>query len=1045
MKKIVSMFLCVAVVALVALDSFAETRILFSGRTNDTEDYDVYSMKTDGTGLQKHSNTAALDEWGVSLSPDGSQYAFVNSNAIYVAPVATGVATAVGVSGTAVRWANDQELVYIETGGPIKIIQSDGSGSARLASNDTIVPMYMLQQESFFVDQKNSTIYVPNLEMNTFKVRLFSGTFDPASPLTILPIQIPLDMRSDHYTPALSPDGSWIAYSADFGGGEHHLYLGQTGSSNPAVELSGSYSASPAWAPDGSWIAFTQAGQSTFGSSSYVGDIVTISTNMGAIAQPLTTGLSVAGHCAFPNVYDVPAAPTNTLTATATNTLTVVEEGLIRGGNAVDTPQIFYSGGIELKNTTAEYQKIGLLRFDTASVTGAVATATLSAQVSNPTNRNGYVVHFYVLSDAQDNGWKWTGNAGGDLTWNAVITNGLFSPDAHFYASPSNTLEEIGSIALTSTGTDLSADLSSTKLAEYINTDADGVLNIVAVLESPKGDGVNVRKGTSISVGLDTTVTSNNVSLAYQAGANGAISGVASQVIRKGADGATVTASPATGYQFVRWSDGSTDNPRTDMNVMSNVLVTATFSTGAYTLTYQAGANGTIPSNSIQSVVFGADGAEVTAVPDADYRFVNWSDGLIDNPRVDTHISQDLTVTANFAYAKHTLIYSAGANGGVGGSATQQVQYAASGSPVFAVADSGYRFYAWSDGSVDNPRTDANVVGDLAVTAEFVNITAVSQSFTEAATGTISGGAKADIPQTVLSGGFQVKNNSDESTQRIGLMRFDLSSLSVTGTIERATLSITSENPTNATGCVLHFMGLSDAEDKGWAWTGSNGGDLTWNTVISNGLFQPSANFYDTANGVLTELGSMSLTASGTDQSVNIMNSSSLVSMLNSDTNSVFNVVVAVEGSEYELFTVRPGAQLTLLVNTNTVTQNAYDQWASQQGLSGLDADKAADPDKDGIHNLKEYALGLNPGTNDTVGLPTATLVGGTNVVYSFSSGKPDITYQVEVSTNLLDVSGGWMPFGNAVPGTNGATTVRNIPLPIGPSGTYFIQLDVTN
>ena len=55
-----------------------------------------------------------------------------------------------------------------------------------------------------------------------------------------------------------------------------------------------------------------------------------------------------------------------------------------------------------------------------------------------------------------------------------------------------------------------------------------------------------------------------------------------------------MTAVPDTGYHFVNWSDASTANPRTDINVTANVTVTANFAINTYTLTYTAGANGTI-------------------------------------------------------------------------------------------------------------------------------------------------------------------------------------------------------------------------------------------------------------------------------------------------------------------------------------------------------------------------------------------------------------------------------------------------------------------
>jgi hypothetical protein len=39
---------------------------------------------------------------------------------------------------------------------------------------------------------------------------------------------------------------------------------------------------------------------------------------------------------------------------------------------------------------------------------------------------------------------------------------------------------------------------------------------------------------------------------------------------------------------------------------------------------------------------------------------------------------------------------------------------------VTAIANSGYDFLQWSDGSTNNPRTDTNVTGNISVTAQFL-------------------------------------------------------------------------------------------------------------------------------------------------------------------------------------------------------------------------------------------------------------------------------------------------------------------------------------
>jgi hypothetical protein len=66
-------------------------------------------------------------------------------------------------------------------------------------------------------------------------------------------------------------------------------------------------------------------------------------------------------------------------------------------------------------------------------------------------------------------------------------------------------------------------------------------------------------------------------------------------------------------------------------------------------LTYLAGPNGSISGTTPQTVVNGGNGTSVTAVPDTEYNFVNWNDGLTDNPRTELNVTNSLTATANFA------------------------------------------------------------------------------------------------------------------------------------------------------------------------------------------------------------------------------------------------------------------------------------------------------------------------------------------------------------------------------------------------------------
>ena len=217
----------------------------------------------------------------------------------------------------------------------------------------------------------------------------------------------------------------------------------------------------------------------------------------------------------------------------------------------------------------------------------------------------------------------------------------------------------------------------------------------------------------------------NQYKLTYIAGSGGTIDGETSktQTVNYGVSGDQVTALPDVGYHFVKWSDDSTDNPRTDTNVMDNITVEAEFAINQYTLTYIAGSGGSIDgeTSKTQTVNYGASGDPVTAVPDTGRHFVKWSDDSTDNPRTDTNVTDDITVEAEFAINRYTLTYIAGAGGTIDGetSKTQTVNHGDSGTSVTAIPDIGYYFVQWSDDVTTATRQETNVTTDITVTANF--------------------------------------------------------------------------------------------------------------------------------------------------------------------------------------------------------------------------------------------------------------------------------------------------------------------------------------
>ena len=115
---------------------------------------------------------------------------------------------------------------------------------------------------------------------------------------------------------------------------------------------------------------------------------------------------------------------------------------------------------------------------------------------------------------------------------------------------------------------------------------------------------------------------------------------------------ATISATPALHCRFVKWDDDNTDNPRT-LIVNSAITFQAIFETVNWYSIAATSADGTMGSVTGSGDYDEGDTVTLTAVPETDYKFIEWSDGNVSNPRTFT-ASQSLSLSATFA----AIIYS---------------------------------------------------------------------------------------------------------------------------------------------------------------------------------------------------------------------------------------------------------------------------------------------------------------------------------------------------------------------------------------------------
>ena len=223
------------------------------------------------------------------------------------------------------------------------------------------------------------------------------------------------------------------------------------------------------------------------------------------------------------------------------------------------------------------------------------------------------------------------------------------------------------------------------------------------------GDGVNTAsREVTVNDDMELSVTFEINSYTVTANAtNGTVSISGSGTYTHGQE-ATLTATGATGYYFVKWSDNNTENPRT-ITVTDNVNISATFS-NIYTISVTNISNGTVTGAG--EYAYGAE-ATLNATAKTNYHFVRWSDGNKDNPRTIT-VSANLELSPVFS-DKYEIKLIANGKGKVSGGGEYDKDEEIT---IKATANDHYHFVKWSDGEKQAKRT-ITVTEDLELTATF--------------------------------------------------------------------------------------------------------------------------------------------------------------------------------------------------------------------------------------------------------------------------------------------------------------------------------------
>ena len=249
---------------------------------------------------------------------------------------------------------------------------------------------------------------------------------------------------------------------------------------------------------------------------------------------------------------------------------------------------------------------------------------------------------------------------------------------------------------------------------------------------------------------------------------------------------AKITATPQTGYHFVRWNDDNTENPRTLTDIQGDATYKAFFAINQYTITFKnwdgtvlqtntynhgetvTAPTATRPADAQYTYVFDAwtPNVNYTAEADAEYtatytttvnkyliKFVNWDGTVLQSSMVEygtiptydgttptkpadaeniytftgwdvtpVAVNGEATYTATFGTTTQTYNVSFAAENGTITGATDGTYQYGTSLTFKAEPAACYKFVGWSDGVTDAERT-VTVAGNITYTAIFEKIT----------------------------------------------------------------------------------------------------------------------------------------------------------------------------------------------------------------------------------------------------------------------------------------------------------------------------------
>ena len=305
---------------------------------------------------------------------------------------------------------------------------------------------------------------------------------------------------------------------------------------------------------------------------------------------------------------------------------------------------------------------------------------------------------------------------------------------------------------------------------------------------------------------------------------------------------ATVTASPNSGYRFVRWSGDCTGSGTCSVTMSADRSVTAHF-VRTYTVHVRAQplVGGTVTGGGVYD-----DGTRVTiaATPEAGYRFQAWSGGCGTSTPCAFTVNGNNFFIARFVRT-YTLTTSASPSGG-GSVSGGGVYDDGTDVTVTATPNSGYRFNRWSGACTGTGTCSVAMTADRSVTAHFTRTYTLTTSASPSGGGTVSGGGTHDSGTDVTV----------TATANTGY-RFDRWSGACTGT---GACSVTMSANRSVTAHFIVRYTLTTSASPSGGGTVSGGGTYDTGTDVTVTASPNSGYRFDRWSGACTGTGACSVT-----------------------------------------------------------------------------------------------------------------------------------------------------------------------------------------